>query len=75
MMTLRLRIGLVFAGLIAFVVILTGSCQPLRAQVGTASLGGTVTDPSGAAIPSAGVALESMTRKAARQTVTDPAGS
>src|SRR5437867_2860765 len=75
MVTQRVGVRLVFAGLIAFAVILTGLYQPLQAQVGTASLSGVVTDPSGAAIPSAEVALESMTRKAARQTVTDAVGS
>jgi hypothetical protein len=64
-----------FASLIAFAVILTGFYQPLQAQVGTASLSGLVTDPSGAAIPSAEVSLESMTRKAARKTVTDLVGN
>jgi hypothetical protein len=71
----RLGFVLVFVGLIAFVVMLTGSYQSLQAQVGTASLRGTVTDPSGASVPSAEVTLESMTRKAARETVTDSAGS
>ena len=69
------RLGVVFASSIAFAVILTGSYQSLQAQVGTASLSGTVTDPSGAAIPSAEVTLESMTRRAARQTITDQSGS
>ena len=63
------------ARLIAYAVIVTAIYQPLQAQVGTASLSGMVTDPSGAAIPSAEVALESMTRKAARKTVTDSVGS
>lgn len=67
------RVVGVFAGLVALV-ILTSSYQPLQAQVGTASLNGTVTDPSGAAVPSAEVVLESVTRKAARKTVTDSAG-
>jgi hypothetical protein len=49
------RPGVVFASSIVFAVILTGSYQSLQAQVGTASLSGTVTDPSGAAIPSAEV--------------------
>src|SRR5262245_54621679 len=69
------RLGFLSAGLIALPVILSGLHQPLQAQVGTASLRGTVSDPSGAAIPTAEVSLESMTRNAARQTVTDPAGS
>lgn len=64
-----------FARLVTLAVILTGFHQPLRAQVGTASLSGMVADPSGAAIPSAEVSLESMTRKAVRKTVTDSLGS
>jgi len=64
-----------FARLVTLAVILTGFHQPLRAQVGTASLSGMVADPSGAAIPSAEVGLESMTRKAVRKTVTDSLGS
>jgi hypothetical protein len=64
-----------FARLVTLAVIFTGFHQPLRAQVGTASLSGMVADPSGAAIPSAEVGLESMTRKAVRKTVTDSLGS
>ncbi|MBZ5564902.1 MAG: TonB-dependent receptor, partial [Acidobacteriia bacterium] len=75
MMKRRIRVVLVFVGLIALAVILTGFYQPLRAQVGTASLSGMVTDPSGAAVPNAEITLESMTRKASRETVTDAAGS
>ena len=46
----------------------------LQAQIGTASLSGTVTDPSGAAVPDAQVTLESTTRKASRETVTSATG-
>ena len=46
----------------------------LGAQMGTATLSGIVTDPSGSAIPAAQVTLESATEKASRQTVTDVAG-
>jgi hypothetical protein len=46
----------------------------LAAQMGTATLSGTVTDPSGSAILSAGVTLASATEKASRQTLTDAAG-
>lgn len=74
-MAQRLRVFLVSVGLIAFAIILTGFCQPLQAQYSTAALDGTVSDPSGAGIPGAGVALESMTRKASRQTVTDASGA
>jgi len=44
------------------------------AQMGTATLSGIVTDPSGSAIPAAQVTLASSTEKASRQTVTDAAG-
>jgi hypothetical protein len=64
-----------FAGLILFAAIFAGFYRPLQAQVGTASLTGIVTDPSGAAIPDAAVSLESMTRSTTRQTQTDSAGS
>src|SRR4051794_22405087 len=46
----------------------------LGAQMGTATLSGIVTDPSGSAIPSAQVTLQSATEKASRQTITDVAG-
>jgi len=64
-----------FAGLILFAAIFAGFYHPLQAQVGTASLTGIVTDPSGAAIPDAAVSLESMTRSTTRQAKTDSAGS
>ena len=46
----------------------------LDAQLGTATLSGIVTDPSGSAIPAAQVTLNSATEKASRQTVTGAAG-
>jgi hypothetical protein len=46
----------------------------LAAQMGTATLSGTVADPSGSGIPAAQVTLSSSTEKASRQTVTDVAG-
>ena len=46
----------------------------LGAQMGTATLSGIVTDPSGSAIPSAQVTLQSVTEKASRQTITDLVG-
>src|SRR2546425_245578 len=75
MMRRPLRLVLGFVGLIAWAVILTGSYQSLRAQLGTASLNGMIFDPTGAGIPGAEVKLESMTRKASRETVSDATGS
>jgi hypothetical protein len=46
----------------------------LDAQMGTATLSGMVTDPSGSAVPNAQATLASATEKASRQTVTDSAG-
>ena len=46
-----------------------------RAQVGTATLSGTVADPSGAVIPKAIVSLESTERKFSRHVVTDTLGN
>src|SRR5581483_2748695 len=63
------------AKLMVLVVILCAVWQPVEAQLGTASLSGMVTDPTGAGIPNAVVSLESMTRKAVRKTVTDAVGS
>jgi hypothetical protein len=47
---------------------------PAGAQVGTASLGGSVTDPSGSSVPHATVTLESVTQKYSRATTTNAAG-
>src|SRR5579872_3203888 len=43
-------------------------------QVGTASLGGLVTDPAGSTIPSATVTLDSASQKYTRVTTTNTAG-
>src|SRR5690242_10773575 len=59
---------------IATFALLLGFAARISAQMGTATLSGTVTDPSGSAIPKAEVTLESSTEKASRQTVTDAAG-
>jgi len=56
--------------LLSFVVI----APILYAQLGTATLSGTVVDPSGAVIPGAKVTLQSLTENARRDTVTDSAG-
>jgi hypothetical protein len=50
------------------------SVPPLRAQFGTATLSGTVTDPTGASVPSAQVTLEGALERTERQTTTDTAG-
>ncbi|MGH9398648.1 MAG: carboxypeptidase regulatory-like domain-containing protein [Terriglobia bacterium] len=62
---------------LSFAVFLSLFVFPLgvRAQLGTASLSGTVTDASGASVPGAQVTIQSTTRKASRQTVTDSAGN
>src|SRR6185437_3659562 len=57
----------------AFITIL-GSFVPAYAQVGTATLAGTVTDPSNAAVPDARVVLEGSETKSHRETVSDAAG-
>jgi hypothetical protein len=46
----------------------------LNAQVGTATLSGVVSDPSGAAIPGAQVLLEGTLERSSRQMVTDSTG-
>ena len=50
------------------------SLSVLRAQVGTASLGGLVTDPSGSVVSGASVTLESTSQKYSRPTTTNSAG-
>ncbi len=47
----------------------------LRAQVGTATLSGTVTDPSGSVVAKADLLLESTERKFSRQATTDSLGT
>jgi hypothetical protein len=47
---------------------------PAGAQMGTASLGGLVTDPSGSAVPRATVTLESVTQKYSRSTASNSSG-
>jgi carboxypeptidase family protein len=54
--------------------VLAAALIPLPAQVGTASLGGFVTDSSGASIPKASVTLKSVLQKYTRDTVTSNAG-
>ena len=46
----------------------------LHAQLGTASLSGTVVDPSGASVPSVGLTLESTVQKYVREAVTSGEG-
>src|SRR5260370_17830148 len=47
---------------------------PLSAQVGTASLGGFVTDATGSSVPNASVELKSVLQKYTRDAVTSTAG-
>src|ERR1700719_614910 len=47
----------------------------LYAQMGTATLSGVVTDPSGATVPKAVVVLESTERKFSRRSTTDDLGA
>ena len=54
------------------VVILRG--PQICAQVGTATLNGTVTDPSGSVVPNATLVLESEFQKFSRTTITDQRG-
>lgn len=56
------------------VMLLCTSVPQLRAQFGTATLSGTVTDPTGASVPSAQITLEGVLEKTVRQTTTDTAG-
>lgn len=50
-------------------------CRILQAQLSTASLSGTITDPSAARIPAATLTLESTLQKYVREAVTSGAGS
>src|SRR5579864_4434624 len=63
-----LRVTLSLAWIVSFT-------MPLRAQVGTATLSGTVTDPSGGIVPKARVLVESVERKFSRESVTDSTGT
>ena len=51
------------------------SLSTLSAQMGTATLSGMVTDPSGASVPKAVVVLESTERKFSRRSATDDLGA
>ena len=61
-------------GLIAALAVMLRIGEPLLAQVGTATLNGSVTDPSGTAVPNASVKLESTEQKYTRTTVTEVSG-
>jgi hypothetical protein len=58
----------------AAVFMIMAALTPLQAQVGTASLGGFVTDSSGASVPNASVTLKSVLQKYTRDTVTSTGG-
>src|SRR5215831_20209381 len=49
--------------------------EPTNAQLGMATLGGMVNDPSGAGVPNAQVTLESTIQRWSRQVVTDSTGA
>jgi hypothetical protein len=69
--TLRVQFGF---SLVCFATSLVLIPKAAHAQLNMASLSGTVTDPSGGAIPGAQVTLSSTTRKANRETVTNSLG-
>src|SRR5258708_7216734 len=54
--------------------IVTAILTPMPAQVGTASLGGFVTDASGASVPNASIALKSVLQKYTRDAVSSTGG-
>lgn len=62
----------VLVAMLAWTILLT---TPVPAQVGTATLSGAVTDPSGGAVPNAQVRLESTERRFIREAATDSVGS
>src|SRR5436305_13997984 len=61
-------------GKISGIVIYLLAIAPALAQVGTASLGGSVTDPSGSIVPRANITLDSTTQKYSRSTTTNTTG-
>lgn len=61
-------------GLLGFVVLLLVSVSACFAQ-STATLAGTVTDPTGAVVPGASVKVRSLTTNTVRETVSDSAGA
>jgi hypothetical protein len=63
------------AGLVFLLSVLLLSTSVLRAQVGSASLGGLVTDPSGALIPGASVTLHNLQNGSDRTTTANAAGA
>ncbi|MEA2262761.1 MAG: hypothetical protein QOJ51_5586 [Acidobacteriaceae bacterium] len=60
-------------GLLGFVVLLLVSVSACFAQ-STATLAGTVTDPTGAVVPNANVKVRSLSTNTLRETVSDSAG-
>src|SRR5882724_12419244 len=59
---------------LAAVLMMMAALTPLQAQVGTASLGGFVTDASGASVPNASIALKSVLQKYTRDAVSSTGG-
>ena len=70
----RSKVWSALTGLVVLVAFL-GCCMDLKAQLATATLSGVVSDPTGAGIPGAQVALQSTLERAGRQTVTDSTGA
>src|SRR5436190_19355428 len=58
-----------------FVLSLVASCASLFAQQTTATLTGTISDPSGAQLPGANVKATSKTTNQSRESVTDASGN
>src|SRR5436190_17140611 len=57
-----------------FLLLASAVVSPIFAQVGTASLGGFITDASGASIPNASITLKSVLQKYSRDTISSAAG-
>ncbi|MBS1801354.1 MAG: TonB-dependent receptor [Acidobacteria bacterium] len=64
----------ILVAICAAMISIQGSSIPAYGQVGTATLSGTVTDPSDALVPNASVVLEGTETKSRRVTVSDAAG-
>ncbi len=71
----RLMIGLKYSAFALTVLLLQLTmAKQLRAQVGTATLSGVVTDSTGAAIPRATIVLQSQSEQMSRQTISNDSG-
>jgi outer membrane receptor protein involved in Fe transport len=68
------RSSVMFFRSISIPLMILAATTRLVAQMGTASLGGLITDASGAVVPNASVTLESLSQKYSRPTVANSAG-